>query len=223
MKTKNIALMLSETLSHYNADKIIQGSYWDKVLNQGCFIGCWTHSNSAQEVADKFGIDLPLVKLLERTFEKLSSDDAKEFFKAIPTAIGEDGRDLSLVRWAFLRDTLKTLPTQKETIQAVIDPVIAGMTLLADGKQWPAAAATAYAVANAAYAAANAAYAAAYAANAHAYAANAAAYAAAYAANAHAYAADDAANAHAYAADDAAKNTEYKRQAASILALISAA
>ena len=207
MKTKNIALMLSETLSHYNADKIIQGSYWDKVLNQGCFIGCLTHSNSAQEVADKFGIDLPLVKLLERTFEKLSSDDAKEFFKAIPTAIGEDGRDLSLVRWAFLRDTLKTLPTQKETIQAVIDPVIAGMTLLADGKQWPAAAATAYAVANAAYAAANAAY------------------AAAYAANAHAYAADDAANAHAAAnaADDAAKNTEYKRQAASILALISAA
>jgi hypothetical protein len=31
MKTKNIALMLSETLEHYHADQIVQGSYWSRL------------------------------------------------------------------------------------------------------------------------------------------------------------------------------------------------
>ena len=139
MKTKNIDLMLSETLAHYNADQIIQGSYWRSVDQVGCFIGCLTHSDYAQGVTDKFGIETPLVKLLESIYEGLPEEESREFFKAIPTAIGKDGKDLGLVKWAFLRDMLKALPEQDERTQAVIDPVIEGMTLLADGKLWDTA------------------------------------------------------------------------------------
>lgn len=206
-KTKNINLMLSETLKHYNADQVMQGQYWDAVDQKGCFIGCLTHDDDAQGVTDLFGIELPLVKLLESIYEGLEEEESKEFFKAIPVAIGKDGRDLSLVKWAFLRDTLKVLQKQDKEIQAVIDLVIEGMTILADGGVWHAADYAAANAAKAALAAANAALAAAY----YAYAALAANYAAAKAA---ADATDDA---------TAAYYFERKRQAASILALLSAA
>tara|TARA_R110000822_G_scaffold70159_2_gene169938 strand:- start:17368 stop:18078 length:711 start_codon:yes stop_codon:yes gene_type:complete len=233
-KTKNINLMLSETLKHYNADQVMQGQYWDAVDQKGCFIGCLTHDDDAQGVTNLFGIELPLVKLLESIYEGLEEEESKEFFKAIPVAIGKDGRDLSLVKWAFLRDTLKVLQKQDKEIQAVIDLVIEGMTILADGGVWHAADYAAANAANAAYAAiANAALAAAYYAEAAAYYAEAAADAAAkaYANTANAYVADatNAAFNAAYAAarsTDAATNAynfEYKRQAASILALLSAA
>jgi hypothetical protein len=140
-----------------------------------------------------------LVLLLESIYEGLAPDESREFFKDIPDAIGKDGRDLSLVKWAFLRDMFKSLPPQNQKIKSVIDPVIEGMELLAAGLDWPA---------DAAYAAA------AYAA------ADAAADAAAYAAYDAAYAAGGAADV-AYAAT--ARAGERKRQAASILALISAA
>ena len=138
METKNIKLMMSETLSHYNADQVVQGDYWNKMSKRGCFIGCLTHSYDPAGVTDKFGLELPLVKLLESIFERLPESEAKEFFKDIPVAIGSDGRDLSLVKWAFLRDTLKSLPEQGKAAHEVIDPVIVGMDLLASGKDWDA-------------------------------------------------------------------------------------
>ena len=209
MKTKNIDLMLSETLAHYNADQIVQGAYWITEEQKGCFIGCLTHDDDAQGVTDRFGIEKPLVKLLENIYEGLKEEESKEFFKAIPTAIGEDGKDLSLVKWAFLRDALKALPTQAKEIQVGIDPVIKGIALLAAGKLWPdAARATADADAACATAAA---YVAARAAAAAARAAGYPGYAA--------YCADAAAD----AARAAGYVAERRRQAASILALISAA
>ena len=223
MKTKNIDLMLSETLAHYEADQIIQGSYWDGVEKVGCFIGCLTHSTEAQGVTDLFGIEKPLVRLLENIYEVLAEKESREFFKAIPTAIGKDGKDLDLVKWAFLRDTLKALPEQDERTQAVIDPVIDGMTLLAKGKPWLDAYAADFAAAyaSASYASASADYASAAAgyASASTYTAASAAYAytAAYAS----YASASAAYAAASAADSA--SAERNRQATSILALIKAA
>jgi hypothetical protein len=172
MKTKNIDLMLSETLAHYNADQIVQGSYWRSVDQVGCFIGCLTHGDDAFDVTSKFGIELPIVRLLESIYEGLEEEESKEFFKAIPVAIGKDGRDLSLVKWAFLRDTLKALPKQDKETQAVIDPIIEGMALLADGGVWSNDARAAACVACAAVDDAYAAHAA-----AHAYAAHAAAHA----------------------------------------------
>ena len=167
-----------------------------------------------------------LVRVIEGIFERLSPNDKQagiDFFDAIPNAVGRDGKDLSLVVWAFLASELRALPTVSDDVHAVIDPVIAGMDLLASGGRWHAAYA-AYADYDAAYAYADSDYAAAYAAT---YAARAA-YAAydadsAYAARATyaTYAARAAAYAAAYdAAYDAASTAVTLRQRDTILKLM---
>jgi hypothetical protein len=190
MLSINTDTLRAEVAAHIAADAVVQGHYWKD--GKGCFIGCLAHSRDATVLGDRFGLPLPLVRICEGIFEALPADEAKSFFAAVPDAVGVDGKDLSRVHWAFLAEELRALPEVPPEVQAVIDPVIAGMDLLASGQKWPAAArAAADAAADAAYAA--------YAAQA-AYAADAAADAAyaAYAAQA-AYAADAAADA-AYAA-----------------------
>ena len=204
MLTKNIEIMLAEVDQHIAADAVIQGKYWDG--SRGCFIGCLAHSGDATVLQERFGMPLPLVRICEGIFEALPDADAKAFFAEIPRAIGRDGKDLSRVHWQFLASELRALPPVSVDIQAAIDPIIAGMDLLASGETWgdavaraaadaarAVARAAAYAVAGAADAVARAAAYAAYAADA---VARAAADAAAYAvARAAAYAADAAADA----------------------------
>jgi hypothetical protein len=113
----------------------MQGEYWDG--SKGCFIGCLAHSSDATVLQDRFGLPLPLVRICENIFEALPLDDAKAFFAAIPEAVGRDGKDLSRVHWAFLASELRALPAVPHDVQAVIDPVIAGMDALASGGKWP--------------------------------------------------------------------------------------
>jgi hypothetical protein len=202
MLTINTDILRAEVAAHVAADAVIQGAYWNG--SKGCFIGCLAHSDDATALQARFGLPLPLVRICEGIFEALPADDAKAFFAALPDAVARDGKDLSRVRWRFLAAELRALPGVPADVQAVIDPVIAGMDLLAAGGEWTDAAARAAADAAdaaadaAAYAAraADAAYAAAYAARAAAYAA--------YAARADAARAHHAARAAAYAAADAA-------------------
>jgi hypothetical protein len=220
--TKNIATMKSEVARHIAADAVIQNSYWNAVTGKGCFIGCLTQSPYANAVTELYGLSEQMVRICERIFERLPIEAAKEFFAEVPKAIGLDGKDTSLLHWKFLGDTLRALPPQPAEIQAVIDPVIVGMYLLASGQDWPDAARAADA-ADAAADAADAADAAADAADAAAYAARAA-YAAAYAARA-ARAAEDAARAvdhAARAAEDAARaaRAAYAARAASAAEII---
>lgn len=141
MLTKNTQELSAKTAEHLAADAVVQGQYWEG--GRGCFIGCLTHSAKASAVTDQYGIPLPLVHIVERIFEELTHDEAKQFFADIPEAIGCDGKDLSLVHWQFLRETLRGLPAQPPAVQAVIDPVIEGIALLAQGQEWPASAALA--------------------------------------------------------------------------------
>lgn len=185
MLTKNVETMKAEVAKHIEADAVIQGSYWradpdyPATGGRGCFIGCLAHSSDASKLTEMYGLPAPLVRIAEGIFEGLPRDGAREFFAAIPPAIGRDGRDLSRVHWAFLADTLRHLHGTTGNAGAAVDTVIAGMDRLAAGEEWPAAARAADAAraAYAAYAARAAAYAAAYAARA-ADAADAAAYAA---------------------------------------------
>jgi hypothetical protein len=160
--TINHAKMASEVAKHIAADAVVQGEYWNGT--HGCFIGCLAHSSDASLLEREYGLPEPLVRICENIFEGLAPDEAKAFFAAIPDAVGRDGKDLSRVHWAFLASELRALPKVLDDIQAVIDPVIAGMDLLAAGGKWSAdaarAAASAAAYADAAYAAAAAAYAA---------------------------------------------------------------
>jgi hypothetical protein len=206
--TINHAKMAAEVAKHIAADAVVQGEYWDGT--HGCFIGCLAHSSDASFLEREYGLPEPLVRICENIFEGLAPDEAKAFFAAIPDAVGRDGKDLSRVHWAFLASELRALPKVLDDIQAVIDPVIAGMDLLAAGGKWSADAARAAAYAAAAYAAAARASAAS--------AARAAAYAAA---AAYADAAYAAASAAAYAAS--AYAAPRKRQRVTILNLIKAA
>jgi len=183
MLTRNFERLKSEVTAHVSADRVAQGSY------ETCFIGCLANGHDDPEfIENQYGIPFMVTRIAESIFEGLRSNEAILFFAAIPQAIGSDGKDLSRVGWKFLAEELRALQPVPDDIQACIDPVINGIDLLAEGKEWPkAAACSAAAAARAAAAAAAAAYTAAAAA---AYTA-AYAYAAAYAA-ANAYAAADA-------------------------------
>lgn len=162
--TVNIAQMRAEIALHLDQDRLIRGTYWDG--GKGCFIGCLTHSNDPRKAEARFGLTVPIMRIAENIFEAMPDEDGRAFFAAFGDAVGEDGKDLSRVHWAWLAAELRALPVATTEVQAVIDPVIAGLGLLAAGKDWPkdAAAYAAYAAAYAAYATDAAAYAAAYAA-----------------------------------------------------------
>jgi hypothetical protein len=190
--TKNTDKLRQEVAAHIEADAVVQGDYWDPDAGRGCFIGCLAHSNSTVKIELTYGLPSSILKIAESIFEALPQDEAQNFFAALPDAVACDGKDLSRVCWQFLAAELKALPPTEA--QSVVDPVIAGMELLAAGERWSDARAATAAAARAATAATYAAYAA-YAAAAYAtaayatYAADAAAYAT-YAADAAARAAD---------------------------------
>ena len=172
MITRNTDKLRREVAAHVVADTIVQGDYWNEKTRSGCFIGCLARSNDPAVNEAEYGLPIMLQRIAETIFEGLPAADAKAFFADLPDAVGCDGKDLSRVGWQFLAAQLRSLPPQAADIQSAIDPVIAGIDLLANGQDWPADAAKAAAYA-AAYAA-NAAYAAAHAAAHAAHAARAA-------------------------------------------------
>lgn len=136
--TKNHAILKQEVAAHVAADQVLQGRYWDG--DRGCFIGCLTHSSSPTPAVERFGLTLPILRIAESIFEGLPPKDAKDFFAALPDAVACDGKDLSLVHWAFLAEELRELPKQFDDTERAIDLAIAGMDLLASGQEWPDAA-----------------------------------------------------------------------------------
>jgi hypothetical protein len=134
MITKNTQQLAQEVKKHIDADSVTQGYYWED--GKGCFIGCLAHGNDVQQLSVTYGLSVGLTRICEAIFEGLSPEDAKQFFADFPDAIGYDGKNLSLVLWQFLEDVLRNLPAQKPEIQSVIDPVIAGIGLLAKGEKW---------------------------------------------------------------------------------------
>ncbi len=224
MLTKNTDKLRQQVAAHVAADSIAQGIYWDEGSKRGCFIGCLAHSDDPEINEQTYGLPVVVQRIAESIFEALLDNEAKAFFAALPDAVGCDGKDLSKVGWRFLAAELRALPAQTAEIQVVIDPVIAGMDLLASGQEWADAAADHCAADAAAWAAAAAARAAA-AADADADAAAWAAAAAARAAAADAAAADAAADAAAWAAAAAADAwvAACRRQRDTLLALISQA
>jgi hypothetical protein len=245
MLTQNHAELTLEVAKHLEADALIKGEYWDG--SKGCFIGCLTHSSDPAPAFERFGLPESLLGLCENIFEALPEDEGRTFFAALPNAVGCDGKDLSLVHFAFLAAELRALPPQTGDVKKAVDRVIAGMDLLASGGRWPKAASyAASAAAYAAYAAASAASSASYAASAAYYAASAAYYAyyaasaayyaadaasASYAADAAYYAASaaadaasaDAASADAASADAASADAARIRQRDTLISLISSA
>ena len=141
MLTKNTARLKERVAEHVAADSIVQGIYWDTENWSGCFIGCLAHADDPALNEADYGLPVAVQRIAENIFEALPADDAKAFFAALPAVVECDGKDLSKVHWQFLAAELRSLPPQDIKVQEVIDPVIAGMDLLAQGLDWPAAAA----------------------------------------------------------------------------------
>jgi hypothetical protein len=147
MLTKNTDQLRQQVAAHVAADSITQRIYWDEGSKRGCFIGCLAHSKDPGINEQTYGLPVMVQRIAESIFEALPPYEAKAFFVALPDAVGCDGKDLSKVGWQFLAAELRALPAQPDEVQVAIDPVIAGMDLLASGQEWPAAARAAAAVA----------------------------------------------------------------------------
>jgi hypothetical protein len=132
MLTKNLHQLQTEVQRHVAADQARPGSY-----DTG-FIGCLAEqSNSPEFIEREYGIPLAVSRIAESIFEGLPSDEAAVFFAAFPDAVESDGKDLTRVCWQFLAAELRSLPPVRPAIQVVINLVIDGMDLLAEGKEWP--------------------------------------------------------------------------------------
>ena len=227
MLTTNTDKLRAVVADHIARDAVIQGAYWDKDAYRGRFIGCFARGNKPELNEQQYGLPVMLQRIAENIFEALSAAEAKAFFAALPDAVGCDGKDLTRVSWQFLAAELRALPQQEADIQAVIDPVIAGMDRLAAGQEWQAAALAADAAWAAALAVAAGDAAAAAAAAAQAAAAAEAAAAAKWAAAAGwaVVAAESVAKAAEWAADaaDAAADAARRRQRDLLLRLIAEA
>jgi hypothetical protein len=128
--------MRTEVLAHIAADTLSHDTYWNDDISKGGFIGCLTLSTDPEDALERFGLPVAVLRIAENVFDSLSDKAGKAFFAALPNAI-QDGKDLSRVHWAFLAAELRALPAMENDLQAVIDPVIAGMELLQSGKEWP--------------------------------------------------------------------------------------
>lgn len=151
MLTTNTDKLRAVVADHIARDAVIQSDYWDEDAHRGCFIGCLARGNKPELNEQQYGLPVMLQRIAESIFEGLPADEARAFFAALPDAVGCDGKDLTRVSWQFLAAELRALPQQEADIQAVIDPVIAGMDRLAAGQEWQGAdAALAVAAADAA-------------------------------------------------------------------------
>jgi hypothetical protein len=149
MTTRNTEHLAATVAEHIEADAVIQGDYWSEDEQKGCFIGCLVHGNRPDLIEERYGIPVMITKIAEAIFERLPAAEAAQFFADFPAAINNDGKDLSRVGWRFLSQTLRDLPPTTAEVQAVVDPVIAGLDRLAKGEEWPMAAAAAAARASA--------------------------------------------------------------------------
>ena len=138
MLTQNTDKLRKEVATHVAADTIAQGAYWDSINNSGCFIGCLAKSNDPAINEVTYGLPVMVQRIAEKIFEALPAADAKAFFAALPDAVNCDGKDLTKVGWQFLAAEVRSLPNCADQVQAVIEPVITGMDLLASGQEWAA-------------------------------------------------------------------------------------
>ncbi len=132
MLTRNFHQLQAEVAAHVIADRVKQGSY------RTCFIGCLANGvDNPAYIEREYGIPRMVSRVAESIFEGLPPSEAPSLFAALPAAIGCNGKNLTLVGWQFLAAELRSMPPVPADVQAAIDPVIAGMDLLSEGKEWP--------------------------------------------------------------------------------------
>ena len=81
---ENKDILIAAMLEHGRLDRITQGLWWDN--GKGCHIGCCGHAfgfnngeSNFTQLAEKTGIDEWLLRLSEKIFEGLESEQSKKF------------------------------------------------------------------------------------------------------------------------------------------------
>jgi len=139
MLTRNIAQFRGNIEFHAASDLLDGGNcyYYNPKSQKACFIGCQVKTGDTKLLETEYGIPEVLARILEAIFESQPSKiDKVTFALEVGDAIERDGKDLTLVSWIFLSSALRSMPKVIDTVQATIDPIIAGMNLLANGKDW---------------------------------------------------------------------------------------
>ena len=90
-------MYLSRVQSHYDADEIIKGTYWEN--GKGCAVGCTIHSNNHKDYETLIGLPEGVARLQDRIFENLPDAAAKEFplqfIKACHKSTGKVSDDIT--------------------------------------------------------------------------------------------------------------------------------
>lgn len=119
------AATIAEMRAHRDADRIVQGRYWDG--GRGCAVGCLTHDPDGghDQYPLRWGIPESLAWLEDAIFERLTAEEAREwplaFLEAIPV-----GADLSGVADRFklwLLTDSGLLDRSRPDVAAAIDRV----------------------------------------------------------------------------------------------------
>jgi hypothetical protein len=92
--------ILQQLQAHYDADEIIKGVYWED--GKGCAIGCILHDarGNHERFESEVGIPAVIALLIDRIFEGLSNDKAKQWPLRIMSAF-EPGKDYSKAWYQF--------------------------------------------------------------------------------------------------------------------------
>lgn len=135
---RNFAKLKAEVEQHVRADKVVQGMYWDRTTQRGCFIGCLAHSNDPLLIARQYGIPASLLRLAESIFEALPADEAPKFFATFPDALGGDGKDVHGVPFLFIAEQLRQMPMEDVSVvvQSALGRWADGLELMARDQPW---------------------------------------------------------------------------------------
>ena len=156
---------------HYQADEIIQGTYWQN--GKGCAVGCTVHSSKHKAYETEMGIPMILARLEDKIFEGLPNNKAKEFplrfIKAIPIGVDLSNVWRKFMIWLLIDEkegVIQYAKTEKskKAIQDISDAFSVSLTQVVPYEKWiklrkdsAAYAAVDSAAADAAYAAVDAA------------------------------------------------------------------
>jgi len=123
-KQDNKQKILTQLESHYKADEIIKGTYWEE--GKGCAVGCTVHSDNHKCYETELGIPEWLARLEDYLFENLPNKKAKEFplkfIQSIPVGFENWTKIYHKLCVYLLTDIIKTEKDEK-VIHAVEDIV----------------------------------------------------------------------------------------------------
>lgn len=123
LETKNY--WVAEMQKHQDADRLVQGEWFDLQTKKGCFFGCamQTEEDALEEAIEAMKLPDWLIYLAERIYEGLSKEEyltfPVELLKAIPvnTDISELKHELAVLR---LKPLAEKFPEVSDAINQVI-------------------------------------------------------------------------------------------------------